>query len=142
MYNVKDVHQASKKWETYKVQLKGLVRSIDGPRLDFDPIGVGSCAPIVHWSVFWCLEWKNITIIEDFLQWANQPPRALKDLNTPEWRGLRGKNIPIRLFLAKPSYWTETFISTTALVTRPWLRYVQIVNVIAIHGMFWMHAGG
>ena len=39
----KDVHRSCKKWENYKVQLKGPVWYIHEPRLDFDPIGVGSC---------------------------------------------------------------------------------------------------
>ena len=48
MYNVKDVHQACKKQDNLKVHLW----SIDRPWLDFDPIGVGSCVPRVHWYVF------------------------------------------------------------------------------------------
>ena len=40
MYFAKFVHWASEKRENYKVQLKGQVGSIDGPRLGFDPVGV------------------------------------------------------------------------------------------------------
>ena len=82
------VHQASKKWETYKVQLKGLVRSIDGPWWGFDPIGVGSCVPRVHGFSFWSLECKNIVIMGHIILWANLPPCCIEDFNITAELGL------------------------------------------------------
>ena len=47
MHYVKFVHQS----ETNKAHLYAPVRSIDGPRLGFDPIRVGSCVP-GEWKTF------------------------------------------------------------------------------------------
>ena len=35
-------------------------RAVHSPSMDFDPMGVGSCVPRVHWYVFWGLEWKGV----------------------------------------------------------------------------------
>ena len=44
-----------------KVQLRGPVGSIEGPRLVLDPMEVRSGDPRVPWNVLCCLECKNMT---------------------------------------------------------------------------------
>ena len=54
--------------KNHKVQLRGYVRSIEGPRLALVPIGVSSSVPRVPWYDFCCLECKNTAIIGNFLK--------------------------------------------------------------------------
>ena len=61
--------------ENYKVKLQCPVRSIDGPRLGFDPMG--SCVLGVYWYISCCWKCKIIAIIGDFVRWANYPPPLL-----------------------------------------------------------------
>ena len=73
----KDVHRSCKKWENYKVQLKGPIRCINGPRVGFDTMGFNSCVHRAHWRVFCCLKCKNTLIIGDC------PSFSFKNFNAP-----------------------------------------------------------
>ena len=77
------------------IYFRGPVGSMEGPRLDSDPIGVGSCVLRVPWYGFCCLECKNIAYIVDLLWWSIW----IKDSETPIWWGLKDINTDSHLML-------------------------------------------
>ena len=64
--NFELVYTARNFLKNLKVQFRGPVGSIEGPRLVLDPMEVRACVPRVRWNVFCCLECKNITDTADF----------------------------------------------------------------------------
>ena len=62
---------ARKFLKNHKVQFRGPVGSIEGPRLVLDPMEVRSCVPRVPWNAFCCLVCKNLADTAYFLQQAN-----------------------------------------------------------------------
>ena len=60
--NVELVYTAQNFLKNDKVQLRGPLGSIEGPRLVFDPMEVRSCVPRGPWNVSCCLFCKNVPI--------------------------------------------------------------------------------
>ena len=72
------VYMAPNFLKNHKVHFRYTVRSIEGPRLVPDHMGVRSCVPRVPWNVSCCLVCKNIDDTADFRlddDCAPLPPR-------------------------------------------------------------------
>ena len=106
------------------IYFRGPVGSMEGPRLDSDPMGVGSCVLRVPWYGFCCLECKNIAYIVDFLWWAIWPPLCLiKDSETSVWWGLRLNHCLVQPPLCIKSYIYCYFDSHTSFRLFSFIRY-------------------